>query len=81
MRSQGPTEIKRATTEKLREVFQKYASQQRNGEHFMTSEDFIRGYLGLFPEENFNKVSRVDIPIIIPEWVANLCVYFNSRIP
>lgn len=53
---QGPTEIKRATTEKLREVFQKYASQRRNGEHFMTSEDFIRGYLGLFPEENFNKV-------------------------
>lgn len=56
---QGPTEIKRATTEKLREVFQKYASQRKNGEHFMTSEDFIRGYLGLFPEENFNK-ARID---------------------
>lgn len=54
---QGPTEIKRATTDKLREVFQKYASQQRDGEHFMTSEDFIRGYLGLFPESNFNKAS------------------------
>lgn len=55
---QGPTHIKRAPTDKLREVFLKYASYEKNGERFMTSEDFIRGYLGLFPEPNYNKVSR-----------------------
>lgn len=54
---QGPAHIKRAPTDKLREVFQKYASQQKNGEHFMTSEDFIRSYLGLYSESTYNKVS------------------------
>lgn len=54
---QGPAHIKRAPTEKLREVFQKYASQQKNGEYFMTSEDFIRNYLGFFPDATYNKVS------------------------
>ncbi|XP_055301851.1 calcium-binding mitochondrial carrier protein Aralar1 isoform X1 [Sitodiplosis mosellana] len=54
---QGPTHIKRATTEKLREIFLKYASHQQNGEYYMTTEDFIRGYLRLFPEGNFNKDS------------------------
>ncbi|XP_055301852.1 calcium-binding mitochondrial carrier protein Aralar1 isoform X2 [Sitodiplosis mosellana] len=53
----GPTHIKRATTEKLREIFLKYASHQQNGEYYMTTEDFIRGYLRLFPEGNFNKDS------------------------
>lgn len=52
----GPTSIKRSTTEKLREVFLKYASQQLHGEHYMTSDDFARGYLGLFPETLYNKV-------------------------
>lgn len=54
----GPAHIKRATTDKLREIFQKYASQKKNGEYFMTTEDFIRGYLGLFPESNHNKVIK-----------------------
>lgn len=53
----GPTHIKRATTEKLREVFQKYASQHIHGEQFMTSDDFVRGYLGLFPDQSYNKES------------------------
>lgn len=58
---QGPTaHIKRATTEKLREVFVKYASQEKNGERYMTSEDFIRGYLRLFPESNYNKVNKCE---------------------
>lgn len=55
----GPsTHIKRATTEKLREIFLKYASFQENGEFYMTNEDFIRGYLRLFPESNYNKVKK-----------------------
>lgn len=62
---QGPSHIKRATTEKLREIFQKYSSYQKNGEYFMTSEDFIRGYLGLFPESNYNKVSWSIILVLI----------------
>lgn len=53
----GPTHIKRATTEKLRETFLKYATHQHNGEYYMTAEDFIRGYLRLFPEANYNKVN------------------------
>lgn len=59
---QGPTHIKRAATDKLREVFIKYASQEVQGERFMTSEDFVRQYLGLFPEANHNKVS-VTLPL------------------
>lgn len=53
---QGPTHIKRATTEKLRDVFVRYASQENKGERFMTSEDFVRRYLGMFPESAYNKV-------------------------
>ncbi|KAL5285325.1 SLC25A12 family protein [Megaselia abdita] len=54
---QGHSHLKRATTQKLREVFQKYASVDRNGEKFMTSEDFVRKYLGLFTEIAFNEES------------------------
>lgn len=39
-------QIKRASTDKLREIFARYATQQINGELFMTSEDFVRGFLG-----------------------------------
>lgn len=55
---QGPTHIKRATTEKLRDVFQKYATQHIHGEQFMTSDDFVRGYLGLFSDTSYNKVNN-----------------------
>jgi len=51
--------LKRAGTEKLREVFLKYASIQKNGEHYMTSEDFVRKFLGLFSESAFNDVSTL----------------------
>lgn len=54
---QGHSHLKRATTERLREVFQKYASVDKDGEKFMTSEDFVRKYLGLFTEIAFNEVS------------------------
>ncbi|XP_020811509.1 calcium-binding mitochondrial carrier protein Aralar1 isoform X1 [Drosophila serrata] len=52
-----PSLLKRAGTDKLREVFLKYASLQKNGEHYMTSEDFVRKFLGLFSESAFNDES------------------------
>ncbi|KAH8271254.1 hypothetical protein KR018_003749, partial [Drosophila ironensis] len=55
--AQTPSLLKRAGTEKLREVFQKYASIEKNGEHYMTSEDFVRKFLGLFEESAFNDES------------------------
>ncbi|KAH8281060.1 hypothetical protein KR054_009236, partial [Drosophila jambulina] len=54
---QTPSLLKRAGTDKLREVFLKYASLQKNGEHYMTSEDFVRKFLGLFSESAFNDES------------------------
>ncbi|KAL9891722.1 calcium-binding mitochondrial carrier protein Aralar1 isoform X1 [Glossina fuscipes] len=53
----GPSFLKRASTDKLREVFLKYASYQKNGEYFMTSEDFVRKFLGLFTDAAFNDES------------------------
>lgn len=47
--------IKRANSEQLRQIFNKYASQSRKGERFMTLEDFVRGYLGLYNTEDFNE--------------------------
>ncbi|XP_055629098.1 calcium-binding mitochondrial carrier protein Aralar1 isoform X3 [Toxorhynchites rutilus septentrionalis] len=43
---ENPMHLKRANTDKLREVFTKYATHEANGELFMTSEDFVRGFLG-----------------------------------
>jgi solute carrier family 25 (mitochondrial aspartate/glutamate transporter), member 12/13 len=54
---QGPSHLRRATTEKLRDIFNKYASAKTDKESFMTSEDFVRGYLGLFPGTEYNEVS------------------------
>lgn len=45
--------IKRASTEKLREIFGKYATQQINGEPYMTSADFVRSFLG----QSYNEVT------------------------
>lgn len=53
----GHSFLKRASTDKLREVFLKYATHEKNGEHFMTSEDFVRKFLGLFTDAAFNDVS------------------------
>lgn len=52
----NPSHLKRASTDKLREIFNRYASKEINGEKYMTSEDFVRKYLGLFPDEEFNEV-------------------------
>lgn len=48
---------KRANTEALHEIFLKHASINVNGERYMNGSDFIRGFLGLFPNENFNESS------------------------
>lgn len=51
--------VKRANTEKLREIFERYASirSPKTGAMEMTPEDFVRRYLGMFAEENYNKES------------------------
>ncbi|KAI1289505.1 Calcium-binding mitochondrial carrier protein Aralar1 [Halotydeus destructor] len=58
--SEGTHSQKRADQASLKAVFDKYASAEKDGEKFMTHEDFIRRYLQLFPEENHNKTS-VDV--------------------
>ncbi|XP_063909682.1 calcium-binding mitochondrial carrier protein Aralar1 isoform X2 [Zophobas morio] len=46
--------LKRANPDHLRDIFDKYASKEKNGEKFMTAEDFVIKYLGLFGPENYN---------------------------
>ncbi|CAI4226539.1 unnamed protein product [Auanema sp. JU1783] len=47
--------IPRANPEHLRPIFERFATKKKNGKLFMSSEDFIRKYLGLYTEENYNK--------------------------
>lgn len=54
---QGGGYLKRANTSNLQDIFNKYASVEKNGEKYMTSEDFIRKFLGLFDSQNYNKES------------------------
>lgn len=53
----GTGYLKRAKTEQLREIFNKYASVEKHGEKYMTAKDFVRNYLGLYTEPNFNPSS------------------------
>ncbi|KAK2150605.1 hypothetical protein LSH36_399g06029 [Paralvinella palmiformis] len=46
--------IKRADTEKLREIFDKYATKAIGSEKFMSPSDFVRSYLGLLADDNYN---------------------------
>ncbi|XP_038046015.1 calcium-binding mitochondrial carrier protein Aralar1-like [Patiria miniata] len=46
--------VKRADPLLLRQIFNKYAGVEKEAEKFMTSEDFIRGFLGMQPERNYN---------------------------
>jgi len=55
--SMAPGYIKRADTQVLRSVFDKYASLTVDGHSYMTDEDFVIKYLGLLPAENYNKES------------------------
>ncbi|XP_014255281.1 calcium-binding mitochondrial carrier protein Aralar1 isoform X2 [Cimex lectularius] len=48
---------KRASTVKLQEIFNKHAHVKKNGELYMSSSDFIRGFLGLLSHENYNEQS------------------------
>jgi len=53
----GQGYIKRADTQKLRSVFEKYASLEVEGVKYMTDEDFVIKYLELLPEAKPNKES------------------------
>lgn len=47
--------VKRADPDKLRDIFDKFASVEKNGQRYMTPEDFIRSYLGLYSEDDYNQ--------------------------
>ncbi|KAH7693582.1 Protein K02F3.2 a, partial [Aphelenchoides avenae] len=47
--------IPRANIEQLRNIFNSYASVEKSGKRFMTDSDFVRKYLGMYTEENYNK--------------------------
>ncbi|XP_031829926.1 calcium-binding mitochondrial carrier protein Aralar1 isoform X3 [Nomia melanderi] len=51
---EGSGYLKRANTERLHEIFNQYASQEKNGERFMTPSDFVRSYLGLYIDPDYN---------------------------
>uniref|UniRef100_A0A915ALK9 EF-hand domain-containing protein n=2 Tax=Parascaris univalens TaxID=6257 RepID=A0A915ALK9_PARUN len=47
--------IARADSDALLAIFNEYASKVKNGVRYMTAEDFIRRYLGLYTEDNYNR--------------------------
>jgi solute carrier family 25 aspartate/glutamate transporter 12/13 len=51
---EGGGYLKRANPHHLVEIFNKYASKEKNGEKFMTPEDFVIKFLGLFDQQNYN---------------------------
>ncbi|KAF8788513.1 calcium-binding mitochondrial carrier protein Aralar1-like [Argiope bruennichi] len=51
---EGAQYTRRADPERLEEIFKKYASVEKNGELFMTPEDFVRRFLGIYQDENYN---------------------------
>ncbi|XP_076300525.1 calcium-binding mitochondrial carrier protein Aralar1 isoform X4 [Lasioglossum baleicum] len=51
---EGSGYLKRAHTERLHEIFNQYASQEKNGERYMTPADFVRSYLGLYTNPDYN---------------------------
>nr|XP_021187689.2 calcium-binding mitochondrial carrier protein Aralar1 isoform X2 [Helicoverpa armigera] len=53
----GAGYLKRADTDRLHEIFLKYATVEKNGERHITSEDFVRKFLGLFEEDDYNAES------------------------
>ncbi|NXE13754.1 CMC1 protein, partial [Lophotis ruficrista] len=46
--------IKRADPAELRSIFLQYASVEKDGEHYMTPEDFVQKYLGLYTDPRYN---------------------------
>ncbi|XP_046601741.1 calcium-binding mitochondrial carrier protein Aralar1 isoform X2 [Neodiprion lecontei] len=55
--TEGAGYLKRANTERLHEIFDQYATQEKNGERFMTPTDFVRSYLGFYTDAEFNPES------------------------
>jgi len=53
----GTGYIKRADTNSLKNIFEKYASITVDGVKYMTDEDFVINYLNLLPTQNYNKES------------------------
>ncbi|XP_043483185.1 calcium-binding mitochondrial carrier protein Aralar1 isoform X1 [Leptopilina heterotoma] len=51
---EGSGYLKRANSDRLNEIFNQYATQEKNGERFMTPADFVRSYLGLYTDADFN---------------------------
>ncbi|CAJ0605535.1 unnamed protein product [Cylicocyclus nassatus] len=50
--------IPRAHPDTLRPIFERFASKVgKDGKKYMTAEDFIRKYLGLYTDENYNRES------------------------
>uniref|UniRef100_A0A0K0G478 Calcium-binding mitochondrial carrier protein Aralar1 (inferred by orthology to a human protein) n=1 Tax=Strongyloides venezuelensis TaxID=75913 RepID=A0A0K0G478_STRVS len=47
--------IQRANREQLRKIFNKYASIEKGNEKYMTDDDFIRKYLNLYMDNDYNK--------------------------
>uniref|UniRef100_A0A8C6X0F4 Solute carrier family 25 member 12 n=1 Tax=Naja naja TaxID=35670 RepID=A0A8C6X0F4_NAJNA len=45
---------KRADPNELRNIFLQYATVEQSGERYMTPEDFVRRYLGLYTEPHYN---------------------------
>lgn len=62
---QGAGYLKRADTDRLHEIFLKFATVDKNGEKFITSEDFVRKFLGLFDEGN---VHLIIINLLEKQW-------------
>lgn len=52
---EGGGYLKRANAAQLSDVFNKYATVEKNGEKFMTAHDFIVNYLGLLEEKDYNQ--------------------------
>ncbi|XP_014601863.1 PREDICTED: calcium-binding mitochondrial carrier protein Aralar1 isoform X1 [Polistes canadensis] len=51
---EGSGYLKRANSDRLYEIFNQYATQEKNGERFMTPSDFVRSYLGLYTDADYN---------------------------
>ncbi|XP_042896208.2 calcium-binding mitochondrial carrier protein Aralar1 isoform X1 [Parasteatoda tepidariorum] len=51
---EGSQYTRRADPEKLQEIFEKYASVKKGDDYFMTPDDFVRRFLGIYEEQNFN---------------------------
>ncbi|XP_048517055.1 calcium-binding mitochondrial carrier protein Aralar1 isoform X3 [Dendroctonus ponderosae] len=51
---EGGGYLKRANPVQLQDIFNKYASIEKNGEKFMTPDDFVIRFLGLLNDKDFN---------------------------